>query len=1637
MSSPRYAPEHGGPEGRPPLPLTTMQHGIWMAQQLAPTVRYQLASAFDVAGDLDPGLYEAAFRIAVEETEPFRCRFGVTASGEPGQWTGPLPSWRVPVVDFRRAPDPAGAALDWMRADAPRPLDLEHGPVFRTAFLRLADDRVCWYLLVHHLVVDGFGLALFARRLGEIYGALERGETPDPGHRMPLDTLLEAERSYRASPDWAADRAFWAANLAGWPGAAGPGAARPAVPVPSGGGPDGSARAGEAPVRHASRIPADRVAALRARARALDVPWTVVATSAAILLDHVRTGGGDEVVVGFPVSGRTHKTAGAVTGAASNVLPLRVPVDPRRPVADLVRSVDRATGLALDHQRYRYEDLRRDLGFTGSANAPYQLTVNIVPFSFGRGFAGRPMTLRQLNTGVVEDLSVVVRPERGRSGLMVEVHAEAGRYEQEEVAAEAARCVRLLDQLIDDPHRPVGELDLLAPEERRLLVPGAAPAAPPPAPTPSAVPASARTLPELLEHWAARTPDAVAVVCGDRRLTYAGLNTRANRLARALIRRGAGPGRTVAVLLPRSAEAIVAILAVAKTGAAYLPLDADWPPEHRERILADARPLYVLTETDAAEAEWAEAESAVSEPGEAESEPVEPVEAAEAEWVVSGDVTDADRTEPLTPGHAAYVIYTSGSTGRPKGVVVPHHAPVALLREGAAGFGLGPDDTWTMFHSAAFDFSVWEMWGALAHGGRLVVVPREVARSPRAFLDLLTRERVTVLNQTPSAFRALEQADAEEPGRGRELALRWVMFCGEALTPAVVRPWFARHGDRAPVLVNLYGITETAVLSTRLDLDLGHGTARAVPVGRALPGTRLYVLDGGLRPVPPGVAGELYVGGAGVARGYLHRPALTAQRFVADPFGPAGSRLYRSGDLVRARRDGSLEYLGRADDQVKIRGFRVEPAEIEAALLAAPGVAGGAVLATGAGTAGRAGAGRAGVPEEESARLVAYVVPTREAAADEPGRVLARLREFLRSRLPAHLVPSLFVPLDRLPLTANGKLDRAALPSPRTHALTPSRAPGTPLEAELAGLYAGVLGVDRVGADDDFFDLGGDSLRATRLVALVRRAGLDARAGLDVRDVFAHPTVAGLAAHLATALAAHPGSPDSLGSPDTPGDPDSPGDPGRRGGTPVVPVARPPLPRLPRAGERGAEPVPLSHGQRRFWFLHRLAGPDSTYNVPLVLRWDAEPDQEALRAALGDLTARHETLRTLVRQHDGRAVQHILPPEAPGARPDLAVEQVAPGRLGDALNAVAGRPFDLEGELPLRAVLFSTGQSSPGPTLLLLLHHIACDRASLGRLLDDLGTAYRSRVRGAAPDWAPLPVQYADFTRWQRELLGADDEPSALRSGQLAYWDKALAGLPERIALPADRAEPAPSGRPAHHAAGTVAFTVPADVHGRLLELASAERASLFMVVHAGLAALLTRLGAGTDIPVGTAVSDRGHEELDGLVGFFVNTLVLRTDTSGEPTFRELLRRVVHADLEALAHQDVPFDLVVEAQGPRRAASGRAVFGRPLFQVMLVLSPSLPARLELPGASASVEPAGGGGAGFDLTFALFERRGPDGTSLGIDGVVEYRTELFDRSTAEALRTGFARLLRTVAAAPDTLVGAVGPSGAEDVGERPG
>ncbi len=1121
----------------------------------------------------------------------------------------------------------------------------------------------------------------------------------------------------------------------------------------------------------------------------------------------------------------------------------------------------------------------------------------------------------QAGTGTARfDLEVSLGEARDSQGLPAglrgAVSAAADLFEVATAEAVSGWFARVLTEVAIDPGVSLRRLPVLTGEERSQIVSewgGAAPAAP-----------AGVTLAGLFEAQAARTPDAVAVTSGSAWVIYGQLDAAADRLARVLAAHGVGPESVVAVVMDRCAGLIVAVLGVLKAGAAYLPVDPGYPAERVAFMLADAAPAVVIASEAAAREVAALAGVAV--------------------LVVDdrGGVEDAGaggvlvRARPASP---AYVIYTSGSTGRPKGVAVTHASVAALFAGTREWFGFGASEVWSWFHSFAFDFSVWELFGALLHGGRVMVVPFAVSRSPGEFAALLARQAVTVLSQTPSAFYQLMEA-------GAGLAVRWVVFGGEALDEGRVA---GQAGG--PVLVNMYGITETTVHVTALALEAGAAGpgAGGSPVGRPVAGWQVFVLDRWLCPVPAGVAGELYVAGAGLARGYAGRAGLTGERFVACPFGGAGERMYRTGDVARWTPGGELVYCGRADDQVKIRGFRIEPGEIEAVLAAHPEVA-RAVVTVREDTAG-------------DKRLAAYVVAGADAG------LAGRLREHAAGRLPDYMVPSAFVVLDALPLTASGKLDRAALPAPdHAAAAGGGRAPETVAEEILCGLFAAVLGLDSVGPEDDFFGLGGHSLLAVRLVSRVRSV-LDVE--VPVRALFAAPTPAGLAAWLEQA------------------------------GPARLPLA--PRPRPAR--------VPLSFAQQRLWFIAEMEGPSPAYNNPVAVRLEGDLDPAALEAALGDVIGRHEVLRTIFPADGGEPCQQVIGVDELGW--ELPAAAVADDReLAGAVAAAVSEPFDLTADVPVRARLLAV--AADVHVLVVVIHHVATDGWSTGVLARDLSVAYAARLTGQPPRWAALPVQYADYAIWQRELLGDEDDPGSLLSGQLAWWRDALAGSPPELTLPADRPRPPVSGYRGH----TAPLAVGAEVHAALAALAREQGVTMFMVVQAALAVLLSKLGAGEDIPVGTPVAGRSDEALDDLVGFFVNTLVLRTDVSGDPEFTGLLGRVREFWLGALDHQDVPFERLVEVLAPERSLARH-----PLFQVMLAVQNNAQATVSLPGLRVAAMPSGEPAARFDVQVSLSEVRDGHGRPGGLRGMVTAAAGLFDPATTEAIGERLARVLAVVAADP--------------------
>jgi amino acid adenylation domain-containing protein/non-ribosomal peptide synthase protein (TIGR01720 family) len=1015
--------------------------------------------------------------------------------------------------------------------------------------------------------------------------------------------------------------------------------------------------------------------------------------------------------------------------------------------------------------------------------------------------------------------------------------------------------------------------------------------------------------------------DGTAVLFGEGALSYAELDVLASRLAAGLAARGVGPDRVVGIALRRSPWLIAAILGVLKSGAAYLPIAAGTPAERVARMIEDASPVLVLTDGD----------------------PVPPEAAALAQFVPVQSLPDDDtRTRALaavSPANAAYVMFTSGSTGRPKGVVVEHGALSAFADAVAPVVPFRPGERHLALTTAAFDISILELLIPLLHGATVVLASDGDTGEPARLASLVREHGVVSVQGTPSHWQLfLDSGDAA--------ALTGVRLLsgGEPLPAALAARLVALGGQ----VLNLYGPTEATIWATSFNLaglSPEPGTAGTVPIGTALPGYRTYLLDGALSPVPLGATGEVYIAGPALARGYAGRRALTAERFVADPFGEPGARMYRTGDVAGRTQAGDLVYVGRSDSQVKLRGFRVEPGEVEAVLAGLPGVAAAAVTARN----DRPGGGY----------LAGYVVPARGAAFDG-----GALRAGLAARLPAHLVPAALIELAALPLTPSGKLDRRALPAPGRAAVGSGyQPPRDAPERSLSDVFGQILGLDRVGIDDDFFASGGDSLLAARLTAAIKET---VGVAVSVRSIFEAPTVRALAAAVAAAPPAGTG--------------------------PLL---------SPGAGS-GSAVVPMSYGQEALWFLHRADGPSPAYNLPLAVWLDGTLDVTALAAALSDVTIRHEALRTILEEREGRGWQRVLPPATTG--PKLLVEAVPQHDLPAALRRAAGRPIDLAAG-PLHAALFRT--AADRHALLLVLHHTAGDGGSVGPLWRDLGTAYAARAAGHAPRFAPLPAQYSDYARWQREVLGDPAHADSALARGIDFWRAALDGAPDELPLGHDRPISSASGQSAR----TVAFTLDGAATRTLRELAASHGATLFMVLQAALGALLATLGGGTDVVLGTAVEGRADRRLADTVGFFANTIALRVDVSGDPTFTELLQRVRAFDLAALPHADVPFRHVVDAVRPMRAA-GR----NPLFQVMLVLqNPPEPA-LELPGLTARIEELTAEGTRFDLVFSVREQPGPGGEPV-LAGEIEYRPDLLDDQTARALGGYLVTILDWAAADP--------------------
>ncbi|MDC6142545.1 non-ribosomal peptide synthetase DhbF [Bacillus subtilis] len=1477
--------------------LTGAQTGIWFAQQLDPdNPIYNTAEYIEINGPINIALFEEALRYVIKEAESLHVRFGENMDG-PWQMINPSPDIQLHVIDVSSEPDPEKTALNWMKADLAKPVDLGYDPLFNEALFIAGPDRFFWYQRIHHIAIDGFGFSLIAQRVASTYTALIKGQTAKGRSFGSLQAILEEDTDYRGSEQYEKDRQFWLDRFADAP---------EVVSLA-----DRAPRTSNSFLRHMAYLPPSDVNALKEAARYFSGSWHEVMIAVSAVYVHRMTGS-EDVVLGLPMMGRIGSASLNVPAMVMNLLPLRLTVSSSMSFSELIQQISREIRSIRRHHKYRHEELRRDLKLIGENHRLFGPQINLMPFDYGLDFAGARGTTHNLSAGPVDDLSINVYDRTDGSGLRIDVDANPEVYSESDIKLHQQRILQLLQTASAGEDMLIGQMELLLPEEKEKVISKW---------NETAKSEKLVSLQDMFEKQAVLTPERIALMCDDIQVNYRKLNEEANRLARLLIEKGIGPEQFVALALPRSPEMVASMLGVLKTGAAYLPLDPEFPADRISYMLEDAKPSCIITTEEIAASL--------------------PDNLAVPELVLDQAVTQEiiKRYSPENPDvsvsldHPAYIIYTSGSTGRPKGVVVTQKSLSNFLLSMQEAFSLGEEDRLLAVTTVAFDISALELYLPLISGAQIVIAKKETIREPQALAQMIENFDINIMQATPTLWHALVTS---EPEKLRGLR---VLVGGEALPSGLLQALQDLHCS----VTNLYGPTETTIWSAAAFLE--EGLQGVPPIGKPIWNTQVYVLDNGLQPVPPGVVGELYIAGTGLARGYFHRPDLTAERFVADPYGPPGTRMYRTGDQARWRADGSLDYIGRADHQIKIRGFRIELGEIDAVLANHPHIEQAAVVV------------REDQPGDK--RLAAYVVA--DAAIDT-----AELRRYMEASLPDYMVPSAFVEMDELPLTPNGKLDRKALPAPDFSTSVSDRAPRTPQEEILCDLFAEVLGLARVGIDDSFFELGGHSLLAARLMSRIREV---MGAELGIAKLFDEPTVAGLAAHLDLAQS-----------------------------------ARPALQRAERP-----EKIPLSFAQRRLWFLHCLEGPSPTYNIPVAVRLSGELDQGLLKAALYDLVCRHESLRTIFPESQGTSYQHIL--DADQAHPELHVTEIAEKELSDRLAEAVRYSFDLAAEPAFRAELFVIGPDEY--VLLLLVHHIVGDGWSLTPLTRDLGTAYAARCHGRSPEWAPLAVQYADYALWQQELLGNEDNPNSLIAGQLAFWKETLKNLPDQLELPTDYSRPA---EPSHDG-DTIHFRIEPEFHKRLQELARTNRVSLFMVLQSGLAALLTRLGAGTDIPIGSPIAGRNDDALGDLVGLFINTLVLRTDTSGDPSFRELLDRVRKVNLAAYDNQDLPFERLVEVLNPARSRATH-----PLFQIMLAFQNTPDAELHLPDMESSLRINSVGSAKFDLTLEISEDRLADGTPNGMEGLLEYSTDLFKRETAQALADRLMRLLEAAESDPDKQIG---------------
>ena len=1351
--------------------------------------------------------------------------------------TGPCP---LVVIDLKALePGPREVQVRRLREqEVHRPFNLAQGPLMRAWVLEVEEEEQVLLLTLHHIISDGWSSEVMWRELTSLYQASVRRETISwPPLPIQYADFAVWQRQWLRGTVLDQHLAYWRTQLEGISPLELP-TDRPRPPIKTYRG-----------AIQSLQLPVSLQEELSSLSQREQVTLFMLLLAAfQVLL--ARYSGQEDIAVGTPIANRTSSELEGLIGFFVNTLVLRARVQDHLSFIDLLKQVREVALGAYTHQdvpfEYLVEALRpeRDLSRSPFFQIMFHLQQQDSNMSqsvtLTRRSQGQERQQRSSTVHTTTKFDLTLNVMSNSQGLLCVAEYNTDLFDATTIQRMMAHWKVLLEGIVAAPDMPLTTLSLLTEEERQCLVKG----------HDTLMMPVTSCLHGLFERQVALTPDAIALVFEDEQLTYEQLNVHSNQLAHVLHGMEVQPEELIGICLERSLWLPIAILGILKAGGAYVPLDPSYPSERLAFMLMDAHINKVVTVQKLSKALTMLNEHLTTITFDSDEL-----------WLAEQERTSIGRA--MQVDQLAYVIYTSGSTGIPKGVLVSHANVVRLFSLTQDSFQLQAKDVWALFHSSSFDFSVWELWGALLYGARLVIVPYWVSRSPTTFASLLYRQMVTILNQTPSAFYPLMQTEAFRAAA--RASIRLVIFGGEALEVAKLQSWSRLYGDQHPRLVNMYGITETTVhVTSHFITQEEMETSRHSMIGVGIADLQLYVLDRQQRVVPGGVAGELYVGGRGVARGYLGRVELTSERFVPDPYsGQAGARLYRTGDRVKVRADGALEYLGRVDHQVKIRGYRIELGEIEQVLRGHNEVGECVVMVR--------------EKEESGLQLLGYVEPAKAGKGLEIGA----LRRYLQERLPEYMIPGQIIVLEHLPLSPNGKLDRRALLAPEvssSEARDVIVAARTPVEEAIAEFWREVLGSEQVDIHENFFALGGHSLLAAQVMSRVQAVF---QIGLGVRNLFEAPTVAGLAQRVEQLLLTGKG------------------------------VEKPPLVPVPRNGD-----LPLSFAQQRLWLIDQVEPGNTAYIIVNTRRLHGFVNTSALERSFEALVQRHESLRTTFHIYEGEPVQCIHPAGA-HCLPVIDICGLAPEIAGAErrrlMVQLAQYPFDLSHGPLLRTWLLHV--EAEEYLVLLTMHHIISDGWSNEILFREMATLYRAFNAGQPSPLRPLPVQYADYAVWQRQWLRG-----AVLEAHLSYWLRQLSGM-QPLILPTDRSSSSTQGL-----RGSIrSFVLSRELSRALIALGRQEGTTLFMTLLAAFQVLFFCYSGQQDIIVGADIAGRNQVETESLIGFFINLLLLRINLTGTPSFREVLRREREIVLQAYTYQDMPYDLLVEKLVNRQGISNSSL----------------------------------------------------------------------------------------------------------------